>query len=204
MNEIKEPRTDSFRVRGTVLELAWKENQFQELVIVKVKEENGDRGLGVIQHHEGKGWSIIKIDTPSDASRTLPYDLLACFEDARRAAGALLFIHETIQANPLSDDLQQYLTERWQEMKTRRQGLTAQLHANERDRRFLSMLAKQHKLDFWFDDTDVKAEVKHLIEFLGNDMNAIHERFGKDWARTLKSMIARVVRLVDPNAAKDI
>jgi membrane carboxypeptidase/penicillin-binding protein len=50
----------------------------------------------------------------------------------------------------------------------------------------------------------VKKEVNDLLAFMTEHNDSFYEHQGKDFARSLRALVASVVKLVDPEAALEI
>lgn len=161
--------------------------------------------IGSIRQSESsKKWMIDKLGPQYDYNTNSDY-LQGCpfFATKDDAAWGLLNLWKTIEANPLGEDMRLYIEAECRRLSDDRKHLRNQFLDIDRKTRELANLATKYGIEFSH-TSDLNKEVNDLVKFLDEHYNDIYEKFGKDWARTLRAYIASVVRHVDPAAAEKI
>jgi hypothetical protein len=150
---------------------------------------------------EEEKWAIVKMgeryeewSTPRFASK---------FDTRVIAAWAVMVIYETNHANPLTQEIRRYIHDEGMRLRKERQETVSSFYNLHRRMGDLGRICKLHGIEFDF-TADVATEVKELNDFMNQYINEIYEKFGKDWARTLRVLVKNVAQLADPEATLEI
>jgi hypothetical protein len=135
--------------------------------------------------------------------KDIPYKFRPIFETKEDAAKGLYVLYACWKANPIPPDMLAYLNNQWREYGEKRHKLISQFFDIENERKYLSQLAKKCGVDFG-ESVDIKERVADLIKFMDDNNDDMYDLIGKDFARSLRSRVAAVVRIVDPVAANYI
>jgi len=175
----------------------------EEQEAIRKGEDPRMRVLGNIQSYpSSNNWAIKSMGQGfHDHFNTKRYK--AIFPTKESAAFAMYVIYKTVEANPLSEDVRIFLDTRARHLREERSKLDSKYFEVQREMAELQAIAKKNDIDFNF-FVDVKQEVKDLNTFLDENMDALYEHMGKDFARSLRGNVRSIVKLIDPQTALDI
>lgn len=146
-------------------------------------------------------WRILHIGShPNDYT----FNREECkFETKEQAGSFLLALRDMIDKNPLTTDMRQYFEEEVNRNREKKKNLINELFYLDRHRSWLQTFAAKYNLKTEFEG-NIRKELLELKKFMDEENDLLYNKMGKDFARTLRTLVANVVAIVDPDIAKEL